>query len=225
MPGKVGFRVKDGWARPDEALLNAFGTASPAQIADAMSRLGAMDGGIRAVWKSPRVIGSAVTVWCHSADNLMAHKGISMAMPGDILVVNTQGNVANSVFGELLATSAVKKGIRAVIVDGSVRDAEGLEAMKLPVYSRGLCPNGCNKDGGGEVGTAIACGGVAVRAGDVIIADCDGVTVVPFEDAAEVAKLAADQVTRENKRLVEIGKGVLTRPEIDERLKSLGVID
>src|ERR1700679_2172531 len=140
MPGKVGSRVKAGWSRPDEALLSAFGAASPAQVADSMSRLGAMDAGIRPVWNSPRVIGSAVTVWCHSADNLMAHKGISLAVPGDILVVNTQGNVANSVFGELLATSALKKGIRAVIIDGSVRDAEGLEAMKLPVYSRGLCP-------------------------------------------------------------------------------------
>lgn len=224
MPGKPGFRVHAPWRRPDEALLASFGTASSAQVADCMSRLGGMDSGIRPVWASPRVIGSALTVWCHSGDNLMLHKALSLATPGDIVVMNTQGNMANAGFGELIATSAVKIGIRAVIVDGMVRDAEALEALRLPVYSRGLCPNGCNKDGAGEVGAIIACGGVAVRPGDVIITDQDGVTVVPLDDALEVATLAAAQVERERKRLTEIAKGILVRPEIDESLRKLKII-
>lgn len=225
MPGKPGFRVRSPWVRPDAAILEAFGTASPAQVADCMSRLGAMDGGIKPVWPSPRVIGAAVTAWCHSGDNLMVHKALSLAMPGDILVVNTQGNVVNSCFGELLATSAVKLGVRAVIVDGTVRDGEALEALRLPVYARGLSPSGCNKDGAGEVGAVISCGGVAVRPGDVIVADRDGVTVVPLEDAAEVARMAAAQMQRERKRLEEIGRGVVVRPEIDEGLRKAGVIE
>jgi regulator of RNase E activity RraA len=223
--GRPGFRVRDEWARPDRALLEAFGEASSAQIADCMSRLGAMDAGIRPVWPSPRVIGSALTVWCHSGDNLMLHKALTVAREGDVVVMNTQGNVANSGFGELIATSAVKLGIRAVIVDGTVRDSDALERMKLPVYSRGLSPNGCNKDGAGEVGSIVACGGVAVGPGDVIVADRDGVTVVPLEDAEQVARMAATQVARELKRLEEIEKGVLVRPEIDEALRRLGVID
>lgn len=190
-----------------------------------MSRLGAMDSGIRPVWPSPRIIGPALTAWCHSADNLMLHKALSLASPGDILVVNTQGNVANAVFGELMGTSAVKIGVRGLVVDGVVRDASALEKMRLPIYARGLCPNSCNKDGPGETGTAIACGGVAVRSGDIIIADADGVTVVPLEDAAEVAKLAAAQVEREEKRLAEIERGVLVRPEIDEALRRLKIIE
>jgi 4-hydroxy-4-methyl-2-oxoglutarate aldolase len=105
-----------------------------------------------------------------------------------------------------------------------VRDADALQALTLPVYARGLCPNGCNKDGAGEVGAVIACGGVAVRPGDVIIADRDGVTVVPLDDAPEVAKLAQAQIEREHRRLAEIEKGVLVRPEIDESLRKLGVI-
>ena len=224
MPGKPGFRVHSPWRRPDAALLAAFGTASPAQVADCMSRLGAMDSGIRPVWHSPRVIGSAVTVWCHTGDNIMLHKALSLAVPGDIVVMNTQGNVVNAGFGELLGTSAVKIGVRAVIVDGVVRDAEALEALRLPVYSRGLCPNSCNKDGAGEVGAIIACGGVAVRPGDVILADCDGVTVVPLDDAAEVAQLAVTHVEREQKRLAEIADGILVRPEIDETLRRLKII-
>ena len=225
MPGKPGFRVRASWPRPDAAALAAFGTASSAQVADCMSRLGGMDSGIRPVWPAPRVIGAALTAWCHSGDNLMLHKALSLAQPGDIVVMNTQGNVNNAGFGELLATSAVKLGIRAVIVDGVVRDADALQSLGLPVYARGLCPNGCNKDGAGEAGAIIACGGVAVRPGDIILADRDGVTVVALDDAAEVAALAKAQVEREQKRLVEIGKGVLVRPEIDESLRKLKVID
>ena len=225
MNGKPGFRVRERWSRPDAALLAAFGEASPAQIADCMSRLGAMDSGIRPVWPSPRIIGPAVTVWCHSGDNLMLHKALSLALPGDIVVMNTQGNTGNSGFGELLATSAVKLGVRGVILDGTVRDADALEALGLPVYARGLCPNGCNKDGAGEVGAIIACGGVAVRPGDIIVADRDGVTVVPLDDAAEVAALAGEQVERERKRLAEIERGVLVRPEIDEYLRRMKIIE
>ena len=224
MSGKIGFRVQSPWPRPDADLLRAFQDAASPQVADSMSRLGAMDIGIKALWHSPRIIGSALTVWLHTGDNLMLHKAISVAEPGDILVVNTQGNVANSSFGELLAASAIKMGIRGVIVDGTVRDAESLEVMRLPVYARGLCPNGCNRDGSGEVGTVIACGGVAVRPGDIIVADRDGVTVVPLADACEVARLAVEKVESENRRAADIQKGVIVRPEIDEKLRRLGVI-
>jgi 4-hydroxy-4-methyl-2-oxoglutarate aldolase len=224
MPGKVGFRVHESWQRPDAALLAAFQPSASSQVADSMFRLGAMDSGIRPVWRSPKIVGSALTVWCHTGDNLMLHKAISLAMPGDIIVMNTQGNVTNSPFGELLAASAIKKGIAGLIIDGTVRDAASLEAMKLPVYSRGLCPNGCNKDGAGEVGAVIACGGVAVRPGDVIIADRDGVSVVPLADAVEVARLSKEKVASEEKRAAEIERGVLVRPEIDEQLRALKII-
>jgi regulator of RNase E activity RraA len=225
MAGKPGFRVVSSWTRPDASVLNTFNGASSAQVADSMSRMGAIDGEIRPIWNSPRVIGPAVTVWCHSGDNLMLHKGISLAQSGDIIVVNTQGNLVNSPFGELLGTSAVGKGIRAVIVDGSVRDADGLKALGLPVYSRRISPSGCNKDGGGEAGTPIACGGVVVRSGDIVLADADGVTVVPLADAETVAGLARAQVKREEDRMIEIAKGVMTRPEIDEYLRRMKVIE
>ena len=224
MAGKVGFRVHSQWQRPDAATLAAFGTASSAQVADCMSRLGAMDPGIRPVWPSPRIIGSALTVWCHAGDNLMIHKALSLAVAGDIMIINTQG-AASSGFGELIANSAAKIGLCGVIVDGTVRDAEAFQALRLPVYARGLCPNGCHKDGTGEVGAIVACGSVAVRPGDIIIADRDGVAVVPLSDAPEVAQLTKDQMAREEKRLAEIAKGVLVRPEIDEQLRRLKVID
>jgi regulator of RNase E activity RraA len=224
MAGKVGFRVREGWPRPSAELLASFGEAASSQVADAMSRLGGMEYGIRAQWPMPRTIGAALTVWCHSGDNIMYHKAVSLAQPGDILVINTQGS-GNAGWGELLATSAMKVGIRGVVMDGMVRDIEALESMRLPVWARGLSVSGCNKDGGGEVGAVIACGGVAVRPGDIIVGDRDGVAVVPLQDAAEVARLAVEITRRERKRLEEIANGVLVKPEIDETLRRAGVID
>jgi 4-hydroxy-4-methyl-2-oxoglutarate aldolase len=224
MAGKPGFRVRAGWRRPTPELLAAFGDASSAQVADAMSRLGGMDCGIRAQWAVPRIIGAAVTVWCHAGDNIMYHKALTVSHPGDVLVINTQGS-GNAGFGELLATSAIKIGVRGVVLDGMVRDIEALEAMRFPVWARGLSISGCNKDGAGEVGAVIACGGVAVRPGDVIVADRDGVAVVPLDDAEEVASLAVEVLNKERKRMDEIARGVLVRPEIDETLRRAGVVE
>ena len=145
MIGRPGFRVQVDWRRPDRPLLDAFGAASSAQVADCMSRLGAMEAAIRPVWRSPRVIGAALTVWCHAGDNLMLHKALSLAAPGDIVIMNTQG-AGNSGFGELLATSALKSGVRAVIVDGTVR-VPGARSHGAAVYARGSL---CTKDGAGE---------------------------------------------------------------------------
>lgn len=224
MTGKVGFRIQHDWPRPSAALLAAFGSASSPQVADSMHRFGALDPGIKPVWRSPRVIGPALTVWARSADNLMMHKALALAQRGDVVVINTQGNLANAGFGELMATSARAAGIAAVIVDGAVRDGPALEILGLPVYSRTICPGGCDKNGPGEIGTIIACGGVAVRPGDVIIADEDGVTVVPLADAEEVARLSVAAVAREQKRIAEIEAGALFRPDIDDILRRHGVI-
>ncbi len=224
MAGKPGFRVRTGWQRPSAGLLASFGDAASSQVADAMSRLGGMDFGVRAMWPMPRTIGAAVTVWCHAGDNVMYHKALSLCQPGDILVINSQGS-GNAGWGEILATSAMKIGVRGVVLDGMVRDIEALETMRLPVWGRGLSVSGCNKDGAGEVGAIIACGGVAVRPGDVIVADRDGVAVVPLEDAAEVARLALEIVDKERKRLEEIAGGLLVLPAIDETLRRAGVIE
>ncbi len=222
--GRPGFRVCTGWPRPSADLLAAFGEAASSQVADAMSRLGGMDHGIRAMWPMPRTIGTAVTVWCHAGDNVMYHKALSLSQSGDILVINTQGS-GSAGWGEILATAAMKIGVRGVVVDGMVRDIDALEMIRMPVWARGLSVSGCNKDGAGEVGAIIACGGVAVRPGDVIVADRDGVAVVPLDDAAEVARLAMEIFHKERKRLAEIEEGLLVRPEIDETLRRAGVIE
>lgn len=221
----VGFRIREPWTRPDPALLAGFLEASSAQVADAMHRFGAMDSGIRPVWASPPVTGSALTVWARSADNLMMHHALALAQPGDVLVVNTQGNLTNAGFGELMATTAARVGIAAVIVDGVVRDAQALERLALPVFARGLNPNGCDKVGPGEIGSTIACGGVAVRSGDIIVADADGVTIVPLDDAQQVLASARAAVAREADRLAAIARGELFNPSIEPALRAAKVIE
>jgi 4-hydroxy-4-methyl-2-oxoglutarate aldolase len=224
MAGKVGFRIFPDWERPSEALLAKFAAAASPQVGDVMYRLGMMDTGIRPMWPSPKVIGPALTVWVRSADNLMMHKALSLAKPGDIMVVNTQGNMINAGFGELMATTAVAVGIKAVIIDGVVRDVAALQALGLPTYARGLNPTGCDKDGPGEIGSIISCGGAVVRPGDILVADEDGVTVVALADAEVVAEMAQAKVRQEEKRIAEIKAGQLFKAEIDETLRRNGVI-
>lgn len=221
---QVGFRIHGDWERPSPKLLAKFNSASSAQVADAMLRFGALDTELRPLWPAGHITGVALTVWCRSGDNLMMHKSLALAQEGDILVINTQDNRRNSGFGELMANTAVRVGVRAVIVDGTVRDVEALEELDLPVYARGTSPTGCDKDGPGEIGGAIACGGVAVRSGDIVVADRDGITVVPLKDAEEVAQRAQAQIAREEKRLDEIREGILFRPEIDEILRKKDVL-
>ena len=225
MPGKVGFRIAADWPRPSAELLAAFADAAPAQVADVMHRFGAMDTGIRPVWSSPKIVGAAVTVQVRSADNLMIHRSLAEARPGEIVVIATQGNVTNSGFGELTGTTAAEAGLAGAIVDGVVRDGDSFEELGLPVYARGLNPNGCDKHGPGEIGYPIACGGVVVRSGDIIIADCDGVTVVPLADAEAVAEGVPAAIERETKRVKAIRDGELHKAEIDETLRAAKVIE
>ena len=225
MPAKVGFRIAPDWERPSPELLAAFASAAAAQVADIMHRFGAMDTGIRPVWPSPKIVGAAVTVQARSADNLMIHKSLAVARPGEIVLIATQGNVTNAGFGELTGTTAAEAGLAGIVVDGMVRDGDAFEGLGLPVYARGLNPNGCDKVGPGEIGYPIACGGVVVRSGDIVIADGDGITVVPLADAETVAEGVPAILERETTRLKAIRDGVLHKPDIDEALRAAGVID
>jgi regulator of RNase E activity RraA len=183
MPGA---RVRRSWARPDGHVVTELGQYSTGVISDAMHRLGAMDGGIRAVWAEARLAGPALTVWVRAGDNARIHEAIALAEPGDVLVVNAQGAMTHAVFGELMALACKARGVVGIVVDGAIRDAAALFAMGFPVFARGACASGPLKDGTGEVGYPIAGGGVVCVSGDLVVADADGVVVVPSSDAVLV---------------------------------------
>jgi len=221
--GKIGFRIFTDLPRPEAALVERFkGLASP-NLADAMGRFHFMDPGIRMRTGLP-LCGPAVTVMARPADNLMVHKAMEIAVPGDVIVVDTSGNTASAVFGELMGNSAVAVRLGGLVVDGAVRDVAGLAALGLPVFSRRVSPGGCDKDGPGEINVPIACGNTVVMPGDIIVGDQDGVVVVPLGEAEAVLNLVRALVEREVRRIAEIHAGAVFKGEINDTLKAKGVL-
>jgi 4-hydroxy-4-methyl-2-oxoglutarate aldolase len=222
--GKLGFRVLASPRRVDTSVLDRFRGLASSNLADAMGRFNFMDAGIRSRSGFP-MCGLAVTVNARPADNLMIHKALQVAQPGDVVVVNTCGNTTSAVFGELMCTTAAAAKLGGIVVDGAIRDVDGITKLKFPAYSRTVCAGGCDKDGPGEINVPIACGSVVVTPGDIVVGDDDGVAVVPRDGIDEVLQLAEQQIARESARIAEIKSGVLYKAEIDDVLRKKGIID
>jgi 4-hydroxy-4-methyl-2-oxoglutarate aldolase len=221
--GRLGFRILPSPPRLADPTLARFKGAATSNLADAMGRFNYMDAGIQA--RSGRSLsGLAVTVQCRPADNLMVHKALEVARPGDIVVISTCGNSSNAVFGELMCHTAVAKHLGGIVVDGAIRDVAAIEKLGLPAFSRFVSPGSCDKDGPGEVNVPISCGGVVVMPGDVVVGDQDGVSVIPRESAEAVLQGVAALLERERTRVAEIAKGVLVKPDVDETLRKHGII-
>ncbi|MFF0322233.1 RraA family protein [Nonomuraea angiospora] len=180
------------------ARLAALPTAN---IGDAMDRLGVLDSRIRPIWPGARVSGRAFTIWTRSGDNALIHQALDVVEPGDVIVVNGGGDESRALIGELIGQRAKNKGVAGFVIDGAVRDADGLGEMGMPVFARAVTPAGPYKNGPGHLGRTVAVGGVAVAPGDLILGDADGVVVVPLAEAERVAQAAeAVFVTEEGKR-------------------------
>ena len=223
-PGRIGFRILPSPPRLDPSLVGAFRGLASSNVADAMGRFGFMDPGIQSRSGLP-LCGLAVTVNVRPGDNLMVHKALQLAAPGDIVVVSTNGNITSAVFGELMCRTAVARGLGGLVVDGAIRDVEGITALGFAVFSRTVTPGGCDKDGPGEINVPVSCGGAVVHPGDIVIGDRDGIAVVPRADAAEVLDLVRALVRNEEARVAEIQSGNVFKADIDEILRKKGVIE
>jgi regulator of RNase E activity RraA len=224
MPPALGFRILPAPPRLADDIVERFrGLASP-NLADAMGRFNFMDPGIRSRSGFP-LCGRAVTVQCRPADNLMVHKALQVAEPGDIVVVSTCGNTVSAVFGEMMCHTAALKKLGGIIVDGAIRDIDGIRRLGFPAYSRSVSPGGCDKDGPGEINVPIACGNTVVMPGDIIVGDDDGVAVIPRDETAEVLTRVDALMSRERDRIAEIKGGALYKAEIDDALRKKGVIE
>jgi regulator of RNase E activity RraA len=221
--GAPGFRIFSDLPRTPPELVEAFRGKSASDVSDAMGRFYAMDPGIVSRTGLP-LCGVAVTVNARPGDNLMVHKAMELARTGDVLVVCTNGCTTSAIFGDIMANTAVAVGLGGLVVDGAVRDVEGLKALGLPTYSRAVTPGACDTDGPGEVNVPVSCGGVVVAPGDVVVGDADGVVVVPREDAAVVLERLAAVEAGVAKRIAAIRAGGLFKPEIDQTLRAKGVI-
>jgi regulator of RNase E activity RraA len=220
---KLGFRILPSPPRPAGGVIDQFRNVASPNVADAMGRFNFMDSGI--VSRSGiRVCGPALTVNCRPADNLMVHKALQLAEPGDVVVVTTGGNTVSAVFGGLMCEAASAKGIGGIVVDGAVRDVEELTRLQFPAFSRTVCPGGCDKDGPGEINVPISCGSTVVCPGDLIVGDGDGIAVVPYAHVEDVLELVKQLIDRETARVKDIHAGNLFRPDVDDVLRKKGVI-
>ncbi len=189
----------------EEELLSEFQKLSTACISDAMKRFGAMKG-LKPVTAGVRIAGRAFTVRTLGGDWGKVVKAIDLAKRGDVIVVDAQGSEL-AVWGELATLSAMRRGIRGVVVDGAVRDAEEIGRLGFPVWARHVVANAGEPHGHGELGVSIACGGQRVDPGDIVVADSAGVVVVPKENAEEVLKKAQEVARREERYREEIRSG------------------
>lgn len=174
----------------DRARLKSLPTAN---IGDAMDRLGIVDGAIRPMWPSQRCVGIAHTVWTRAGDNRAIHEALETAQLGDVIVVSGQSDERRALIGELIAGRAKVKGVCGFVIDGAVRDVQGLEEYEMPVFARSETAAGPYKNGPGAVGATIAIGGVALNPGDVIVGDEDGVVVIPRSHLSLVISGAEDK--------------------------------
>lgn len=222
MSSNIGCRIVTGHCRPDTGLVNRFRELPVANIDDCMNRMAAVHQDIRPV-NNAKLLGPAFTVKVPQGDNLMFHKAMDLAMPGDVIVIDAGGMSNRAIFGELMINYCKLRGIAGVIVDGTIRDYDTLSQMDFPVYARGINPNGPYKNGPGEIGTTITFGGQVVRPGDIIAGDADGIIIIRPEEAAELADKAEAVLKKENGIMETMERdGSYKRPWVDEKLQELG---
>ena len=191
-----------------------------AVISDAMGRSGAMAGIGPLPAPGVAVAGPAFTVRTRPHDNLFVHRALDLAAPGDIIVVDADGDMGSAMVGEIMCRIAKQRGVAAFVVDGAVRDVLEVRDLGFPLYARGVTPRGPHKDGPGEVGGAVCCGGVVVHQGDVVVADSDGVTVVPRRASAAVLEQARAVARKEATMLADLEAGRLDRSWVMKAIRA-----
>lgn len=226
----VGKRIYLKREMPDPEIVNAFKKIPASNTADVMGRSCAMNPRIHLVSspKAQMMAGPAYTVKCRAGDNLALHAALNHCEEGDVLVVSNEEDTTRAVLGEIMmAYLMYTKKVAGIVVDGPIRDIDEIAHWDFPVYCTGTTPGGPYKEGPGEVNVPVACGGISVNPGDIILADPDGVIVIPRKDSAQVLKDAQEFMEKDGEKLLKAKDGTVNRAWVDRLLeeKAFEVID
>jgi RraA family protein len=217
----IGLRINESIERPAASLIRAFKDLPVANIGDSVNRSFCLNASIRPINENP-LTGPAFTVKVRPGDNLLLHKALDLAHPGDIIVVDGQGQTANALIGELMVLWAIKRKLGGFVIDGAIRDVTRLKTVEIPIYAAGITPAGPYKDGPGEINFPVVCGGVVVNPGDIVVGDADGVVVIAPKDAETVLEKARAKSRDEQKTLADIENGSWDRAWVDAALEAKG---
>jgi RraA family protein len=221
-PAMIGLQIRQRQRQVAPALIEKFRPIPVANISDCMARMTAGGPRLRPLHASGRLAGPALTVKTRPGDNLMIHKAIDMAQPGDVIVVDGGGDLTTALIGEIMVSYAGKRGVAGFVINGAVRDIDFIHAGAMPVYAAGVTHRGPYKDGPGEINAPIAIDGMVIQAGDLILGDADGVLCVPYDDLEAVLEAATAKVAAEVKTLAAIAAGRHDTAWIDAALKRIG---
>jgi RraA family protein len=219
----LGFRINPAPPQAPADLVEQLRSVVTAHISDSMNRLcGAI--GLRHYHRGGRLAGTAFTVKTRPGDNLMIHKALDLARPGDVLVVDGGGELHQALVGELMQMYAVSRGLAGFVIDGAVRDVAILAASDFPCFARGATHRGPYKDGPGEINVPVSIGGLVINPGDIVVGDEDGLVAFPQAVAADLLKQAREKAAAEDEIKRAIRAGRFDRPWLDQTLRARGVV-
>lgn len=218
----IGFQILKRKRQVSAETAARFRELPVANISDSMFRLTAGGARLRPMHKGGAMSGPALTVKSRPGDNLMLHKAIDIAEPGDVIVCDAGGELTNSLIGELMISHAIKRRLGGIVVNGAVRDSGWIRARDFPIYAAGVTHRGPYKDGPGEINVAIAIDGMVIEPGDLIVGDEDGFLCVPYALTGPVLAATEAKQAAEVKQMAEIEAGTSDRSWVDATLKRLG---
>jgi RraA family protein len=218
---KIGLRINTDFQRVEKIWIERARKIQISIVGDVCFRLQGFHAGFNQYGKKKKFAGPALTVKVRPGDNLMLHKAIDIAQPGDVIVIDAGAALNTSIFGAMMSNYALKRGVEAMVVSGAIRDVEEISHLDLGVVALGATPNGPFKSGPGEIGYPVTCGGVTIHPGDLILGDWDGVQTVDLSEVPRVIEESEAVALKEQEWEKQIQNGTWDRKWVDESINKL----